>query len=539
MQLCKNENVIDNNLIKLFIDNDVNLSMIDKDGNTALIIVCSKNRRNIKNILSYLGENNYSSVNKFINIVNKEGNTALLTLINRNDIHRNINLFISLFEYNEVDFNIKNSDGYNFLMYMIKYYDNETIKTVLNYDIDIDFNATDNDGNTLLTMSYLKNDNIENTDIKIALILKGIDLSIKNKAGKIAIDYKNNNKFNNADILYNYIQEREPDNLTLIQKYIFRENLYNYLIDDENNMDEDEDENDMDDEDENNMDDEDEDDYNAPIDRTGNEIDDDEMDDDERDWRENREEERDNGIDENEYDDAYENNYIDEDEYHRNNIGRNLMSQFNDAEITTENRYNANQESLRLLEEDRILRMNRDQIIERHRNMAANTFLDNEEEYIHNENTVLDIVEQKYLDMDDFLREDSSNIVFIVDNKKIGMSNEYFFIISDEKLVYICSSRYNNGLDIPLESDIKYVNMEAFGIKLEEPNEDIGILINESKIIEMISNDWRIIKIIPIIPDKIVTYAMTVAYYNGTNAITNLRCQGGYVGQIFTMENLS
>lgn len=155
------------------------------------------------------------------------------------------------------------------------------------------------------------------------------------------------------------------------------------------------------------------------------------------------------------------------------------------------------------------------------------------ENEINKNNMVYDIINLEYVDINNFLEDD--NLVFKIDNIIIGIPSNYLIIngnIDDKKIFINCNIEYGfNTIDI--NNMEKYINMESLGLKLEDINNDIAILIKYEDFLDHYNNDEKYFELIAI-EGEVIQYVTTLYYLNNPESNEfSRRCQGNYVGQVY------
>lgn len=171
-------------VIKLLLDNGININKLYDDNYTLLMLFCIDNNLNIINLLLDYGAD--------VNIQDKMGNTALMISSNCCDINV-IKLLIS----KGADYNIKNKLGMTVLsaVYYDYYYKQENIyynkyidykeKTTLYLNYGLDINNVDNNGNTILIKIFTNK--YKYMEIFEWLVNNGADINIQNDLGNSMI----------------------------------------------------------------------------------------------------------------------------------------------------------------------------------------------------------------------------------------------------------------------------------------------------------------------------------------------------------------
>jgi hypothetical protein len=178
----------------------------------------------------------------------------------------------------------------------------------------------------------------------------------------------------------------------------------------------------------------------------------------------------------------------------------------------------------------------RKETIRRNKEITENAYKNykESEEYSDEEilEPVFDILEQKFVEKSEFLK-DENNIIFHIENKMIGLSRIFFNPIPDDKILLDCEGIGFNKL-IFKKHPIQYVNLEAYGV-LHPNDEKIGILVKENNLIETLSrgNEFKLEISDPII---IIESATSLEYYKNPNeVISRLHCQGDYTGIVYNI----
>jgi ankyrin repeat protein len=176
----------------------------------------------------------------------------------------------------------------------------------------------------------------------------------------------------------------------------------------------------------------------------------------------------------------------------------------------------------------------RKEIVRRNREITENSYKNyiESEEYSDEEilETVFDIMEQKDVEKEEFLK-DENNIIFHIEDKMIGLSRIFFNPITDDKILLNCEGIGFDRL-ILKQNPIQYVNLEAYGV-LHPNDEKIGILVRKDNLIKTLptNNEFKLIESDPL---EIIESATSLDYYkNPYNALSRLHCQGGYTGIVY------
>jgi ankyrin repeat protein len=185
-----------NELIQLLLDYGINLDIIDKNGNTALLIVCQKKKCDIISLLLKKKQN--------INIQDKNGNSALYLI---SDFYDDITSYL-ISEFND---------------YILEKYN--LIQELLDNNVNLDIQ--DNNGDTIL-LKTCKKPKIDTKLISL-LLRKKQNLNIQDKNGKtvLQIAYQNNIKIikflldKGADI-----NIKDNDGYTILHRACYDNNFY-------------------------------------------------------------------------------------------------------------------------------------------------------------------------------------------------------------------------------------------------------------------------------------------------------------------------
>jgi ankyrin repeat protein len=153
-------------LLKFYIDDGLDVNILDKNDNTLLMKVCGDISQDI-DVIQYLIDEGIE-----IDIISSSGHTALSIAMKKGNVQ-----VIKLLLDNDADWTISEKAN------IININDLETVKYFVNENIDV--NYQDKNGLTALMRASL-NDNYELTEY---LLSNGADAGLENIDNKTAIDY--------------------------------------------------------------------------------------------------------------------------------------------------------------------------------------------------------------------------------------------------------------------------------------------------------------------------------------------------------------
>ena len=132
----------------------------------------------------------------------------------------------------------------------------------------------------------------------------------------------------------------------------------------------------------------------------------------------------------------------------------------------------------------------------------------------------------------DFI-QDETNCIFIIENKTIGLSSDYFIPPRDDQIIYNCFSGFIELEEkINENTAIEYINMESLGIILDD--KIIGVLVEKDRLLNALKIS-QIIKL-EVTELDVIRSVTSKAYYLNPKSHgmrSALHCQGGYTGVVF------